>query len=74
MSGFLPTFNGASKRSSNKLRNLDYDKIPIQKIQFLLIVFYGDVLLNCCLSFPIFMAFQKCKAWIERMMAMLGVR
>jgi hypothetical protein len=23
---------------------LDYDKIPIQKIQFLLIVFYGDVL------------------------------
>jgi hypothetical protein len=32
------------KQSSNKLWNLDYDKIPIQKVQFLLIYFDGDVL------------------------------
>jgi hypothetical protein len=31
-------------QSSNKLWNLDYDKIPIQKVQFLLFYFDGDVL------------------------------
>jgi hypothetical protein len=30
--------------SSNELWNLDYDKIPIQKIQFLSTIFDGDVL------------------------------
>jgi hypothetical protein len=31
-------------QSSNELWNLDYDKIPIQKVQFLLTIFDGDVL------------------------------
>jgi len=31
-------------QSSNKLWNLDYDKILVQKVQFLLIYFDGDVL------------------------------
>jgi hypothetical protein len=30
--------------TSNKLQNLDYDKTPLQKVQFLLIGFDGDVL------------------------------
>jgi hypothetical protein len=32
------------EHTSNKLRNLDYDKIPLQKVQLLPIVFDGDVL------------------------------
>jgi hypothetical protein len=32
------------RNTSNKLQNSDYDKIPFLKIQFLLIVFDGDVL------------------------------
>jgi hypothetical protein len=32
------------RRSSNEMQNLDYDKIPIQKVQFLPTIFYGDVL------------------------------
>ncbi len=59
VSGFQPTFNGASKRSSNKLQNLDYDKIPIQKIQFSLTVFYGDVLFELLSLLPNFHGFSK---------------
>jgi hypothetical protein len=31
-------------QTSNNLQNLDYDKIPLQKVQFLLIFFDGVVL------------------------------
>jgi hypothetical protein len=38
--------------TSNKLQNLDYDKIPFQKVQFLSITFNGDVLFKLPLFFP----------------------
>jgi hypothetical protein len=31
-------------QTSNESWTLDYDKVPLQKVQFLSIVFYGDVL------------------------------
>ncbi len=37
--------------NSNKLRNLDYDKIPFEKNHFLLIAFDGDVLFELLLFF-----------------------
>ncbi len=36
----------------NKLQNLDYDKIPFQKVQFLPTTFDGDVLFELPLVFP----------------------
>jgi hypothetical protein len=50
--------------TSNELQNLDYDKIFIQKVQFLSIVFDGDVLFKLPLLFPNAQALHKCKAWI----------
>jgi hypothetical protein len=38
--------------TSNELQNLDYDKIPFQKVQFLLTTFDGDVLFELPLVFP----------------------
>jgi hypothetical protein len=32
------------RQTSNKLWTLDYDNIPLQKVQFLFITFNGDVL------------------------------
>jgi hypothetical protein len=40
------------RHTSNKLQNLDYDKIPFQKVQFLSITFNGDVLFKLPLFFP----------------------
>jgi hypothetical protein len=34
------------RQSSNKLWNLDYDKIFVQKVQLLPTIFYGDVLVE----------------------------
>jgi hypothetical protein len=31
-------------QTSNELQTLDYDKIPLQKVQFLLIAFDGNIL------------------------------
>jgi hypothetical protein len=42
--------------TSNKLWNLDYDKILFEKIQFLLIVFNGVVLVK---SSPLFLNVQN---------------
>jgi hypothetical protein len=36
-------------------------------------LFFQNIV-DCHLCFPMFMAIPKCKAWIERRMAMLGVR
>jgi hypothetical protein len=40
-------------QTSNELRNLDYDKIPLEKIQFLLIAFNGEILFKLSLMFLI---------------------
>jgi hypothetical protein len=39
--------------TSNELQNLDYDKIPFQKVQFFSITFDGDVLFELLLVFSI---------------------
>jgi hypothetical protein len=39
--------------TSNELQNLDYDKIPFQKVQFFSITFDGDVLFELSLVFSI---------------------
>ncbi len=39
-------------RSSNKLWNLDYDKILVQKVQLLLTIFNGYVLVELLPLFP----------------------
>ncbi len=59
-------------QTSNKLRTLDYDKNPLQKVQFLPIAFYGDILFyHRC--FQLLTTFPKCKAWTKNMMALHGV-
>jgi hypothetical protein len=40
------------RHTSNDLRNLDYNKIPFQKVQFLPIAFNGDVLFELPPMFP----------------------
>jgi hypothetical protein len=60
--------------SSNELWNLNYDKIPIKKVQFLPIFLMGMSCLNCNLYFPMLTTLPKCMAWIEKTTAMLGVR
>ncbi len=42
-----------AKHTSDELQNLDYDKIPLQKVQFLLTIFDGDVLFKFLLIFLI---------------------
>jgi hypothetical protein len=39
-------------RTSNKLRNLDYDKMHVEKIQFLPTIFDGDPLFELLLVLP----------------------
>jgi hypothetical protein len=58
----------------NELHNLDYDKISILKVQFLSIIFNGDVLFKLPTLFPNGQALHKCKSWIENTMAMLGAK
>jgi hypothetical protein len=41
------------RQTSNELRNLDYDKILLEKVQFLSIAFNGDVLFKLSLMFSI---------------------
>jgi hypothetical protein len=47
--------------SSNELQILDYDKIHVQKVQFLSIVFDGDVLFELLPLLPNAMALPKCR-------------
>jgi hypothetical protein len=59
--------------TSNELQNLDYDKILLQKVQFLPIAM-GMFCLNYRWCFQLFTSLCRCKAWIKSMMAMLGAR
>jgi hypothetical protein len=43
--------NGVSRTNFDKLRTLDYDKILLQKVQFLPITFDGDLLFEFMLIF-----------------------
>jgi hypothetical protein len=47
----LPLCDGPTW-TSNELQNLDYDKIPFQKVQFLPTTFDGDVLFELPLIIP----------------------
>jgi len=51
------------------------DMWPLSKIwTWCKIMLFFKNIVDCRLCFPMLMACPKCKAWIERMMAMLGVR
>jgi len=57
----------------NELWTLDYDKIPLWKVQFLSITLMWTSCLNSCRSFRSLTNLPKCKTWTKTMMAMLGV-
>jgi hypothetical protein len=61
------------RQTLNELQTLDYDNIPLQKVQFLSIAFNGDDFLNYHQSIQMLTTLPKCKAWIKSTMAMLGV-
>ncbi len=58
----------------NELWNLDYNKIPLQKVHFCQLLLMEMSFLNYHLCFWLCIGLHKCNAWIERMMAMFGAR